>query len=121
MRSQFVDLKTKAVVVAVILPMPSPEQGVAMLSSVLRSERAAEVNVAIIRAFVRLRQMLATNEELARKVADHDEKIETLFHYVEQLLRLLSRRRTESDSDEKTADLSAASLTADEERTGQNL
>src|SRR5512137_343374 len=49
-------------------PYVFTEQGVAMLSSVLRSERAVLVNVGIMRAFVRLRQMLATNAQLARKL-----------------------------------------------------
>ena len=43
------------------------EQGVAMLSSVVRSDRAIEVNIAIMRAFVRLRELLAAHKELARK------------------------------------------------------
>lgn len=51
------------------LPYAFTEQGVAMLSSVLNSEQAIEVNIAIMRAFVRLRQMLETNEELNRKFA----------------------------------------------------
>ena len=51
------------------LPFAFTEQGVAMLSSVLNSEQAIEVNIAIMRAFVRLRQMLETNEELNRKFA----------------------------------------------------
>ena len=54
-------------------PWAFTEQGVAMLSSVLRSKRAAQVNVAIMRTFVKLRRMLATNEALARKVARHDQ------------------------------------------------
>ena len=58
------------------LPRVFSEQGVAMLSSVLRNDRAADVNVAIMRTFVRLRQVLSTNEELARKVAQHDQKID---------------------------------------------
>ncbi len=62
------------------------EQGVAMLSSVLRSHLAAQVNVAIMRTFVRLRQVLATHEELARKVAQHDQQIATLFEHVQALL-----------------------------------
>src|SRR3989442_10472023 len=49
------------------LPYAFAEQGVAMLSSVLNSERAIEVNIAIMRAFVKLRQMLESNEELNRK------------------------------------------------------
>ena len=58
-----------------------------MLSSVLRSDRAADVNVAIMRTFVRLRQVLATNEELARKVAQHDREIGVLFEHVKALLK----------------------------------
>ena len=50
-----------------------------MLSSVLRSERAAEVNVAIMRTFVRIRRVLGANEDLARKVARHDKEIHALF------------------------------------------
>ena len=57
-----------------------------MLSGVLRSKRAVEINVAIMRAFVRLREILATHEELARKVAQHDRQIATLFEYVKTLL-----------------------------------
>ncbi len=67
-------------------PWAFTEQGVAMLSSVLRSDRAADVNVAIMRAFVRLRKVLATNEELARKVEQHDKEIGVLFEHVQHLL-----------------------------------
>lgn len=67
-------------------PHAFTEQGVAMLSSVLRSDRAADVNVAIMRTFVRLRQMLATNEALARRVAQHDRQIAVLFKHVQELL-----------------------------------
>ena len=52
------------------IPYVFTEQGVAMLSSVLRSKRAVQVNVAIMRAFVSLRRLLATNEALARKFAE---------------------------------------------------
>ena len=57
-----------------------------MLSSVLKSDRAADVNVAIMRTFVRIRQVLATNEELARKVAQHDRQIGVLFENLQKLL-----------------------------------
>ena len=67
-------------------PRAFTEQGVAMLSSVLRGDRAASVNVAIMRAFVRLRQMLTTNEELARRVAQHDAEIGILFEHIQGLL-----------------------------------
>lgn len=56
-----------------------------MLSSVLRSNRAADMNVAIMRTFVRLRQMLAT-EEFARKVAQQDEELGILFEHIQRLL-----------------------------------
>src|SRR5437870_5079988 len=52
------------------VPYVFTEQGVAMLSSVLRSKRAVHVNIAIMRAFVRLRQILATHKELARKLEE---------------------------------------------------
>jgi hypothetical protein len=69
------------------------EQGVAMLSSVLRSPRAIVVNVAIMRAFVRLRQLLLTHDDLARKLEElerkfeqHDESIAAVFEAIRQLL-----------------------------------
>jgi hypothetical protein len=75
------------------LPYAFTEQGVAMLSSVLRSERAVQVNVAIMRAFVSLRRMLAGNEALARKLAElerrlegHDGAIKSLFDAIRQLM-----------------------------------
>ena len=74
-------------------PYAFTEQGVAMLSSVLRSERAIQVNIAIMRVFVRLRQMLATHKELATKLADienrlkdHDEQILAIFEAIRVLM-----------------------------------
>ena len=67
-------------------PYVFTEQGVAMLSSVLKSVRAADVNVTIMRTFVRLRQVLASNEDLARKVAQHDRQITVLFEHVQKIL-----------------------------------
>ncbi len=67
-------------------PRAFTQEGVAMLSGVLRSPRAVEVNIGIMRAFVRLRRMLAANEELAHKVAQHDQEIGILFEHIEQLL-----------------------------------
>ncbi len=69
-------------------PFAFTEQGVAMLASVLHTERAIDINVSIMRAFVRLRKLLATNEELARKVAEHDRQISNLYAHVEKLLTL---------------------------------
>jgi hypothetical protein len=74
-------------------PYAFTEQGVAMLSSVLRSQQAIQVNVAIMRAFVRLRETLALHKELARKLADleqhiegHDTAIGSLFEAIRQLM-----------------------------------
>ena len=67
-------------------PRAFTEMGVAMLSSVLRSKQAVEINIDIMRAFARLRQMLATNEELARKVAQHDRQIAVLFEHIQKRL-----------------------------------
>ena len=65
------------------------EQGVAMLSSVLRSGRAIEVNIAIMRAFVQLREMLASNVELARKLKQMEKKYDEQFKIVFEAIRQL--------------------------------
>jgi len=62
---------------------------VAMLSSVLRSDRAIRVNIEIMRAFVRLRQMLASNVELARKLAALEKKYDAQFKVVFDAIRQL--------------------------------
>ena len=74
-------------------PRVFTEQGVAMLSSVLRSERAIQVNIAVLRAFVRLRGMLASSDELRRKLAamekkleGHDVQIQTVFEAIRELM-----------------------------------
>jgi hypothetical protein len=74
-------------------PYAFTEQGVAMLSSVLNSERAVKVNIAIMRAFVKLRETLETNRELARKFSDlekrvgkHDEEIAAIIEAIRQLM-----------------------------------
>jgi hypothetical protein len=74
-------------------PYAFTEQGVAMLSSVLRSKRAVQVNIEIMRAFVRLREMLSTHKELALKLAEledrlgeHDEQIQVIFEAIHQLM-----------------------------------
>ena len=70
-------------------PYAFTEQGVAMLSSVLRSERAVKVNIEIVRAFVRLRSMLATHQELARKVEALEKKYDAQFKVVFDAIRQL--------------------------------
>ena len=67
-------------------PRAFTEQGVAMLSSVLRSKQAVQVNIAIIRTFVRMREILATHKDLAQKVQKHDRQISNLYEHVERLL-----------------------------------
>ncbi|MEK6599813.1 MAG: ORF6N domain-containing protein [Deltaproteobacteria bacterium] len=63
-------------------PYVFTEQGVAMLSSVLNSKRAIQVNIAIMRAFVKLREMLATNKDLARKIHEMEKKYDSQFKVV---------------------------------------
>jgi hypothetical protein len=70
-------------------PMVFTEQGVAMLSSVLRSKRAVQVNIAIMRAFVRLREMLLSNADLARKLATLEKKYDAQFKVVFDAIREL--------------------------------
>ena len=68
-------------------PYAFTEQGVSMLSSVLRSDRAIQVNIEIMRAFVRLRQILASNAELARKLATLEKKYDIQFKAVFDAIR----------------------------------
>ncbi|MBI5018320.1 MAG: ORF6N domain-containing protein [Deltaproteobacteria bacterium] len=70
-------------------PYAFTEQGVAMLSSVLRSERAVLVNVGIMRAFVRLRKMLATNAQLAGKLEALEQRYDAHFRVVFDAIRQL--------------------------------
>ena len=75
------------------LPYVFTEQGVAMLSSVLKSERAIWVNIAIMRAFVKLRELLLTHKELAQKLEElerkyqlHETDIQVIFEAIKRLL-----------------------------------
>jgi hypothetical protein len=94
------------------LPRAFTEQGVAMLSSVLNSERAIEVNIVIMRAFVKVREMLGTQRELAGKlkeletrIQDHDEQIQAIFEAIRQLMSPpeTSRKRIGFEVKEKKA------------------
>ena len=76
------------------LPYAFTEQGVAMLSSVLRSKRAVRVNIRIMRAFVKLRELVGAHKELAGKLAElertvvsHDGHIQSLFQTIRQLMK----------------------------------
>ena len=73
-------------------PLVFTEQGVAMLSSVLKSERAILVNIQIIRIFTRMRELLISNKDILQKLMDletqgqnHDQKIKLIFEYLQQL------------------------------------
>jgi len=75
------------------LPYVFTEQGVAMLSSVLRSKRAIRVNIQIMRAFIKLKELLLSHKDLAMKIdalekkyANHDEEIKLIFEAIRQLL-----------------------------------
>jgi hypothetical protein len=70
-------------------PMAFTEQGIAMLSGVLNSPRAIQVNIEIMRAFVRLRQWLASNAELARKLSELEQKYDAQFRVVFDAIRQL--------------------------------
>lgn len=71
------------------LPYAFTEQGVAMLSSVLKSRRAVRVNIEIMRAFVRLRQILSSHVELARKLDALEKKYDSQFKVVFDAIRRL--------------------------------
>lgn len=73
------------------LPYAFTEQAVAMLSSVLRSPRAIQVNIEIMRAFVRLRQWLGSNTELARKLAEPESRYDAQFKVVFDTIRELMK------------------------------
>jgi hypothetical protein len=86
-RSQFVILKRGENIK--YLPYVFTEQSVAMLSSVLHSDRAVQVNIGIMRAFVKLRQMLASSAELSRKLESLEKKYDRQFKVVFDALRRL--------------------------------
>ncbi|MDD2679942.1 MAG: ORF6N domain-containing protein [Candidatus Omnitrophica bacterium] len=96
LRSQIVTLDNKGSgrgKYSKFLPYAFTEQGVAMLSSVLRSKKAVQINIAIMRAFVKLRQILSHHKELAyklgeleRKISKHDEDIRNIFEAIRQLM-----------------------------------
>ena len=74
------------------LPYAFTEQGVAMLSSVLTGKRAVQVNIAIMRAFVRLRELLATHKDLARKIDEMEKKHDVQFRVVFDAIRRLMKQ-----------------------------
>lgn len=82
LRSQFVTLKTGRGQHAKYRPYAFTEQGVAMLSSVLKSDRAILVNIQIMRTFTKLRELLITNEQLRKKIEKLESKYDQHFRVV---------------------------------------
>ncbi|MGH7767074.1 MAG: ORF6N domain-containing protein [Candidatus Binatia bacterium] len=100
LRSQFATLKRGRGRHRKYLPYAFTEQGVAMLSSVLNSNRPIEVNIEIMRVFVRLRQILSNHKDLARKLEDlerrigaHDRQIQAFFQAIRQLMTPAETRK----------------------------
>jgi len=89
LRSQIVTLKPGRGRHRKYLPYAFTEQGVAMLSSVLKSERAIQVNVEIMRTFVRLREWMASHKNLARKLELMEKKYDAQFRVVFDAIRQL--------------------------------
>ena len=91
LRSQIVILKKARGTHRKYQPYAFTEHGILMLSSVLKSQRAVEVNIQIMRTFVRLRQMLMSNEKLIERLdkleEDYDEQFRTVFSAIRQLMK----------------------------------
>ncbi|HLC64401.1 MAG TPA: ORF6N domain-containing protein [Patescibacteria group bacterium] len=96
LRSQFVTSKKGG---RRYIPYVFTEQGVAMLSSVLKSQRAIQANIAIMRTFTKLREILLTNKELREKIEKmekkYDEKFRTVFEVIKKLIKEEERPKTE--------------------------
>jgi hypothetical protein len=109
LRSHFATLKKGRGMHRKYLPYVFTEQGVAMLSSVLNNERAIQVNIAIIRAFVRLREIFTTHKELVHKLEaleqkyeTHDKQIHAVFEAIRQLMAPQQKPRRRIGFDVKT-------------------
>ena len=89
LRSQFATLKPGRGQHRKYRPYAFTEQGVAMLSSVLQSERAIQINIAIMRAFVQLREMIGSNKGLARRLNELEKKYDSQFRVVFEAIREL--------------------------------
>ncbi len=87
LRSQFAISKYSGSGGRRFLPYAFTEHGIAMLSSVLHSDRAVQVNIAIMRAFLQIRAMLATHEDLRRKLIEMEKRYDSKFHAVFATLR----------------------------------
>jgi len=77
------------------LPLAFTEQGVAMLSGILRSEKAVKVNIAIMRAFVKMRELIDENKELKKKLDDMESKYDQQFQVIFEAIRQLIEKKNE--------------------------
>jgi hypothetical protein len=93
LRSQFVTLEKGKY--SKYLPFAFTEQGVAMLSGILNSERAINVNIAIMRAFVQMRRLMETHKELAKKINELESKYDKQFSIVFEAIRQLIQKDNE--------------------------
>jgi hypothetical protein len=103
-RSQFVTSNPAAKMSLRRKPYAFTEQGVAMLSSVLHSDRAVEVNIEIMRAFVRIRKLTATHKDLASTLADVEKRLDKHdhhFHAVFETIRQLVEPPTQQQKDRR--------------------
>lgn len=101
--SQIVITNSKAKMALRIAPLVFTEQGVAMLSSVLKSEKAIEVNVQIIRTFVKLREMIISNKQLRLKIEAMERKYDKRFRVIFDTLRSLLENKREDTVEKKEA------------------
>jgi len=80
-----------------VSPLAFTEHGVTMLSSVLNSDKAIEVNIAVVRAFVRLRELMSTHKDLARKLDEmetkHDRQFKVVFDAIRQLMKPIEKTK----------------------------
>ena len=86
LRSQFVTLKKRRGQHRKYLPYAFTEHGILMLSSVLNSEKAIQINIRIMRAFTKLRDVLATHKDLQKKIEEHDKQIKYVFQILNRIL-----------------------------------
>ena len=98
LRSQFVILEKGRGRYSKYAPFAFTEHGVAMLSSVLNSQRAVQMNILIIRAFVKLREMLASHKDLARKIEDlerqqkeYGQQLATVYSIIKRLIEVSAK------------------------------
>lgn len=101
LRSQFVTLEIGRGMYSKYLPFAFTEQGVAMISSVLKSQIAIQVNIQIMRVFVSIRQFALSNLELSEKIkeleATHNKKFEDIFEALNYLLKIQQMNETETE------------------------